>query len=1639
MKSRIRTLFFALVVFFGFACLANAAITFTITPSAISNTYDGIITLQINGLTNTETVVVQKFLDLNTNGVVDARDYLVQQFNLTDGQMGMVISGVTNFNVPGDTDGTANGQITATLNFQNGDFAQNIIGQYIFVLSSPVGHFGPITNLFNDTNFPYAQKITGNVINNGTNVPNAVVLLSPPPSSGNNGPGTPVAGAVANNSGVYTIQAPPGVYVPFAISSYFVVNYSISQVVTLGSGATVNTNLSLTNATQTISGHFVDATHSGIGLPGVFLPADLSTNGQDLIAVCFSDTTGNFTERVSSGQWGLGSSDSGLIVHGYVGWNNSTNVNAGATGVTLAYPKATALFYGKVTNNLGSPLANIDIGADDNNNNLYEADAFTETNGSYVLGVLGGLGSSDPWQAQYNGNPTYYIFSQPALDQNGGTNIGAGKAVLANFTGILATNTISGNVETNGNPIIGVGVSASATIGGTYYNLNNVDTDTNGDYTLSVANGTWSVNVSCQGGNNDSLDNILGNGNYQCPDSQNVTINNNNATGVNFVVQLSGSDQIFGYLTDGNGNPIIGVNVYANDDLGEIYTNSTDDTGYYSFNVSDGNWDISVDCSQLNGQGYLCVSDQNVYASGGNAVEVDFAAESNESLQISTLSLTNSVVGLSYSEQLQASGSNPPFSWSLTPGSESLPSGLTLTSGGLISGVPNVSGTFYFSVRATDSTLIYTDQPLSIIVLPPALAAFVPNSLHMLNNRVFQFQVSGPNGYYYIIETSTNLTDWTLLSSTSVFTNLFTITDNSASNSPTRFYRVALGPEVLDTTNQVIFAAEGGTVTLASGGSASIPGGVLSNDVVATLSLLSDPGFTSPNGLITSRGPAMLLDVEPLNDATNASLARPLTPSPNQSDDFVINFSGSTIAGTAPFVQIDAPSEPESVVCNYLTWALQPQPNGSVVIPGSLLSTAFGSAYNSVVSGPFVFVAYAADVSASLSSRPLPQLLLWNGGWTTDLSTFNPTKRTLLFVHGMLSSVETAFPDPTSIMEAGGYCQAIGFDYDWTLGINANGLALASLLNRGQQQGLSSVDIEAHSEGVAVALSAAHYTSFPIMNMVLLGGPILGTPLANSGATLANILQYLPVPAQAPLNGHHLGDIENGQFVSDLQANSSTMEAIVGSLNNNPNRVQTKMIQVAGENPQLLPAEQECVWTTIFGSAINDGVIPESSALGGGFANATLYSSSAANHIELESNPDVLNFVGSQVSNGNKAIFSVSTNQLYFDCESLPNLIIANTNSGCLDATYTINNNIPWLTVNQLSDTLQPGQADQMLLSTTTANLSPGTYQGTFTIMNPAVPTNSQNVAVTLVVPNITFSVSQNSLSFMDTTTSCVPCQTFVISNTTSICGTLDYVVSNTVPWLTISNAQGYLCPGSAATISVCVTDVDLYAGATYKGAVVISDVNNLNNSVTIPVTLVIANAKFIIYTYAPPTNGCSASASIGDPILGGYYTSTPRGFFPSSFTGTEEASGTASSGYYVDLSCYVTYQFNPTELNTEGNCQFTGYGYAFPPSEDSALIFVYNVSHLTHCQITATLSCSSLDNDFSPNVAYIGEMYQNPQKMEEFFNTLNENGSSSGTFCIPASTGGYATSYGFSIVCGCDEGGQSSFQLDFKLLPAQP
>ena len=84
---------------------------------------------------------------------------------------------------------------------------------------------------------------------------------------------------------------------------------------------------------------------------------------------------------------------------------------------------------------------------------------------------------------------------------------------------------------------------------------------------------------------------------------------------------------------------------------------------------------------------------------------------------VTTSSLADGTVSLSYTQNLTASGGTLPVTWSLFAGT--LPAGLSLNSStGVISGLPTADGTSNFTVRVTDSNGATADQPLTITIYP---------------------------------------------------------------------------------------------------------------------------------------------------------------------------------------------------------------------------------------------------------------------------------------------------------------------------------------------------------------------------------------------------------------------------------------------------------------------------------------------------------------------------------------------------------------------------------------------------------------------------------------------------------------------------------------------------------------------------------------------------------------------------------------------------------------------------------------------------------------------------------------------------------------------------------------------------------
>jgi hypothetical protein len=77
-------------------------------------------------------------------------------------------------------------------------------------------------------------------------------------------------------------------------------------------------------------------------------------------------------------------------------------------------------------------------------------------------------------------------------------------------------------------------------------------------------------------------------------------------------------------------------------------------------------------------------------------------APSVPALSITTTSLPGATVGVAYSASLSAAGGTPPYAWTVASGS--LPAGVTVSTGGVLSGTPTQFGQASFTLQVSDAT-----------------------------------------------------------------------------------------------------------------------------------------------------------------------------------------------------------------------------------------------------------------------------------------------------------------------------------------------------------------------------------------------------------------------------------------------------------------------------------------------------------------------------------------------------------------------------------------------------------------------------------------------------------------------------------------------------------------------------------------------------------------------------------------------------------------------------------------------------------------------------------------------------------------------------------------------------------------------
>ena len=198
---------------------------------------------------------------------------------------------------------------------------------------------------------------------------------------------------------------------------------------------------------------------------------------------------------------------------------------------------------------------------------------------------------------------------------------------------------------------------------------------------------------------------------------------------------------------------------------------------------------------------------------------------SKQPVSISTSSLPNGTTGTAYTATLSATGGVTPYSWSVLSGS--LPAGLSLSSGGVLSGTPTTVGSSTFTLKVADSSSPQLTNTKSFtITVAGSVQPLVITTTSLPNGTKGQsysstIAVSGGKTPY----------SWTVSSGT-LPTGLSLSNSGTISGTPTGTGKSTFSIQVSDSSVPALKASQSYTVTIAPG-TLTITTSTLSNGTVS--------------------------------------------------------------------------------------------------------------------------------------------------------------------------------------------------------------------------------------------------------------------------------------------------------------------------------------------------------------------------------------------------------------------------------------------------------------------------------------------------------------------------------------------------------------------------------------------------------------------------------------------------------------------------------------------------------------------------------------------------------------------------------------------------------------------------------------
>ncbi len=158
-------------------------------------------------------------------------------------------------------------------------------------------------------------------------------------------------------------------------------------------------------------------------------------------------------------------------------------------------------------------------------------------------------------------------------------------------------------------------------------------------------------------------------------------------------------------------------------------------------------------------------------------------------LVVTTTELPSAEVGAAYSFPLAASGGSPPYLWAVASNA-SAPAGLTLSTNGVLSGVPSSAGGYDIPVVVTDSAQAKASQDVSLEIIEPIMTLEAPpQTADEIGDFGFRLTLLVNMPGTYVIQRTSDFSAWDDVQEVICTNGVVEVTNHNDAAASAWFYR----------------------------------------------------------------------------------------------------------------------------------------------------------------------------------------------------------------------------------------------------------------------------------------------------------------------------------------------------------------------------------------------------------------------------------------------------------------------------------------------------------------------------------------------------------------------------------------------------------------------------------------------------------------------------------------------------------------------------------------------------------------------------------------------------------------------------------------------------------------------------------